>query len=183
MARCGAGSCSSLISAASASTRKAATKISSLNRRACTTKSGATALAAAAAKAGRSGEHEPRQVEGGEHHDAAGQSAKHADQMGQGWLIGRLHHECCALRQIDHQQGMVVGVASLGDADKLDDLVPRHAERVVDQAERHHHRDRREQKGNDGRPRHGRTRDGRPRHAGPHVYPPLPSAAPARTGF
>src|SRR4029077_18241799 len=50
-ARCGAGSCSNLISAASASTRNAATKISSLNRRACTTKSGATVVAAAAARA------------------------------------------------------------------------------------------------------------------------------------
>jgi hypothetical protein len=129
------------------------------------------------------GEHEPRKVEGGEHHDPAGQSAKHADEMGQGWLIGRLHHEGRALRQIDHEQGMVVGVASLADADKLDEFVPRHAERVVDQAERHHHRDRREQKGGDGRPGHGRTRDGRPRQARPHVYPPLRSAAPARTGF
>jgi hypothetical protein len=82
------------------------------------------------------GEHEPRKVEGGEHHDAAGQSAKHADQMGQGWLIGRLHHERRALRQIDHEQRMVVGVASLAHADKLDEFVPRHAERIVDQAER-----------------------------------------------
>src|SRR6187200_1690353 len=43
------------ISAASASTSKAAKEISSLKRRACTTKSGVTALAAAAAKAGRLG--------------------------------------------------------------------------------------------------------------------------------
>ena len=129
MARCGAGSCSSLISAASASTRKAATKISSLNSRACTTKSGATAVAAAAAKAGSSGSTSRARVECREHRDAAGQSAKHTDQMGQGWLIGRLHHQCCALCQIDHEQSMVVGVASLGDADKLDEFVPRHADR------------------------------------------------------
>ncbi len=123
MARCGAGSCSNLISAASASTRKAATKISSLKRRACTMKE-RRHRGGRRRQGWQVGQHEPCQAEGGEHHDAAGQSAKHPDQLGQGGQIGRMHHECRGLRQIDHEQGMVVGVAPRADAAKLDEARP-----------------------------------------------------------
>ena len=49
------GDCSNLISVPSAKTRNAATKMSSLKMRACTVTRGVTAVAAAAASAGRSG--------------------------------------------------------------------------------------------------------------------------------
>jgi hypothetical protein len=141
MARCGAGSCSNLISVAKEGRDEdilledAGMNDEERRRRGGRGRS----------QGRQSVQIEPRQREGGEHHDAAGECAENPGEFGQGWRVRRLHYKRRGLRQVDHEQRVIVVVPSGADASKLDDLVPRSAEWRVNQVERHHDRDHREQ--------------------------------------
>jgi hypothetical protein len=167
MARCGAGHCSNLISAASVKTRKRRDKSVLLedsgmhgderrHRRGCGGRQG-----------WQVGQHEPCQTERPEDQQAAGQAGKDSSELRQRLPIGQLNDERGGLRQVDHDQRMVEAVAAGADGPELNEFIPGDAERVVHHAERRCDEDRSEQQGGD----HG------PGDASRHRLPPGPSGA------